>query len=248
MDEIQYTEVFAVADAKIRNSKIPQNFGLIKWQNFYGNITSLFSTHFILKLLIKFFQWFAVEIGKTRLLLGWKNNSHVFRSQIKFLEWNFLNTILFKKRILRLHLQYFEIFLKSLKSVLFNEIVCDSSKSIKYLLVYTNISECYNYNIAVKYFAIFEKNIATIFQLQWNIGNISEMFLQYSVLCGSLSVVICGTRCEIGFFSMLHTILFFHFKLNGHIFVWVHWRVWHWLFFISWRKIKYYYNIIVKKV
>ena len=36
----------------------------------------------------------------------------------------------------------------------------------------------------MKYFAIFDKNIATVFQLQWKIGNISDMFLQYSVLCG----------------------------------------------------------------
>ena len=70
MDEIQYTEVFAVADAKTRNAKIPQNFGLVKLQNFYGNVTSFFSTHFILELLIKIFQCFAVEIGKTRLFFG----------------------------------------------------------------------------------------------------------------------------------------------------------------------------------
>ena len=56
LDEIQYTEVFAVADAKIRNAKIQQNFGLVKLQNFYGNVTSFFSTHFILKLPIKNFQ------------------------------------------------------------------------------------------------------------------------------------------------------------------------------------------------
>ena len=36
----------------------------------------------------------------------------------------------------------------------------------------------------MKYFAVFDKNIVTIFQLQWNIVNISDMFLQYSVLCG----------------------------------------------------------------
>ena len=54
LDEIQYTEVFAVADAKTRNAKIPQNFDLIKLQNFYGNVTSFISTHFILKLLTKF--------------------------------------------------------------------------------------------------------------------------------------------------------------------------------------------------
>ena len=49
-DEIHYTEVFPVADAKTRNAKIPQNFGLVKLQNFYGNVTSFYSTHFILKL------------------------------------------------------------------------------------------------------------------------------------------------------------------------------------------------------
>ena len=54
--KIQYTEVFAVADAKTRNAKIPHNFGLVRLQNFYGNVTSFFSTHFILKLLIKIFQ------------------------------------------------------------------------------------------------------------------------------------------------------------------------------------------------
>ena len=55
-DGIQYTEVFAVADAKTRNAKIPQNSGLVKLQNFYGNVTSFFSTHFIKKLLIQIFQ------------------------------------------------------------------------------------------------------------------------------------------------------------------------------------------------
>ena len=54
--EIQYIEVFAVADAKTRNAKTPQNFGLIKLKNFYGHVTSFFSNHFILKLLIKIFQ------------------------------------------------------------------------------------------------------------------------------------------------------------------------------------------------
>ena len=39
LDEIQYTKVFAVADAKTRNAKIPQNFGLVKLQNFYGKVT-----------------------------------------------------------------------------------------------------------------------------------------------------------------------------------------------------------------
>ena len=56
LTEIQFTEVFAVADAKTKNTKIPHNFALVKLQNFYGNITSFFSTHFIIKLLIKIFQ------------------------------------------------------------------------------------------------------------------------------------------------------------------------------------------------
>ena len=42
----------------------------------------------------------------------------------------------------------------------------------------------------MKYFAIFDKNIATIFQLQWKIGNISDMFLRYSVLCGLVLIFI----------------------------------------------------------
>ena len=41
----------------------------------------------------------------------------------------------------------------------------------------------------MEYFAIFDKNIATIFQLQFKIENISDMFLQYSVLCGKVSEI-----------------------------------------------------------
>ena len=36
----------------------------------------------------------------------------------------------------------------------------------------------------MEYFAICDENVATIFQLQWNIRNISYISLQYSVLCG----------------------------------------------------------------
>ena len=36
----------------------------------------------------------------------------------------------------------------------------------------------------MKYFVINDKNVAAIFKLQWKIGNISDMFLQYFVLCG----------------------------------------------------------------
>ena len=38
----------------------------------------------------------------------------------------------------------------------------------------------------MKYFGIIDKNVAAIFQLQWKIENISDMFLQYSVLCGEI--------------------------------------------------------------
>ena len=38
----------------------------------------------------------------------------------------------------------------------------------------------------MKYFAIFNKNVAKVFQLQWNIWNIPDIFLQYSVLFGSI--------------------------------------------------------------
>ena len=36
----------------------------------------------------------------------------------------------------------------------------------------------------MKYFGMIDKNFAAILQLQWKIGNISHMFLQYSVLGG----------------------------------------------------------------
>ena len=36
----------------------------------------------------------------------------------------------------------------------------------------------------MKYFAVFDGNVATIFHLQWKIVNISDMLFQYSVLCG----------------------------------------------------------------
>ena len=38
----------------------------------------------------------------------------------------------------------------------------------------------------MKYFKIIDKNVAVIFQSQSKIGNFSDMFLQYSVLCGNL--------------------------------------------------------------
>ena len=46
LDEIQHTEIFAVV----------KNFGLVKLQNFYDNVTSFFLTQFNLKLVMKIFQ------------------------------------------------------------------------------------------------------------------------------------------------------------------------------------------------
>ena len=40
----------------------------------------------------------------------------------------------------------------------------------------------------MKYFGVIDKNV-TIFQLQWKIGNFSDMFLQYSELCGLLGSI-----------------------------------------------------------
>ena len=36
----------------------------------------------------------------------------------------------------------------------------------------------------MEYFGIIDKNVAAILKLQWKIWSISDMFLQYSVLCG----------------------------------------------------------------
>ena len=56
MDPIWRTKIIFKKVSKTKNAKKRQNFGLIKLQNFYGNITSFFSTHFILKLLITIIQ------------------------------------------------------------------------------------------------------------------------------------------------------------------------------------------------
>ena len=42
----------------------------------------------------------------------------------------------------RFRLQYFEIFLKSVKSAHFNEIIYNIYKNIEYLVVYKHILEC----------------------------------------------------------------------------------------------------------
>ena len=84
----------------------------------------------------------------------------------------------------------FQKYFRKLKLYCCDEIFYNISKSIKYLFVFKNISESWNCTVVMKYFAIFHKNIATIFQLQWDIGNISDIFLQYSVLCGRCSIPI----------------------------------------------------------
>ena len=55
----------------------------------------------------------------------------------------------------------------------------------------------------MKYFGIINKNVAAKFQLQWKIGNISDMFLQYSVLFGMSH-----------FFSFRFFPYFFNFAIN----------------------------------
>ena len=46
------------------------------------------------------------------------------------------------------------------------------SKTIEYLLVLKNISETINCNVAIKYLAIFDKDVDSIFQLKWKFRNI----------------------------------------------------------------------------
>ena len=51
----------------------------------------------------------------------------------------------------------------------------------------------------MKYFAIFDKNVATTFRLQRHIDNFSDMFLEYSVLCGkSLLLLYCNKNEDNG--------------------------------------------------
>ena len=112
----------------------------------------------------------------------------------------------------RHHLQYFEIFLKCVKSAYFNEIC---------LFIYKNISESYHCNVAMKYFGIIDKNFAAIFQLQWKIGNISDMFLQYSVLWELLTHIVRMPKyLEFGTSNIgkLPIIFSLHITARGHFF------------------------------
>ena len=66
------------------------------------------------------------------------------------------------------YLQHFEILLKCVKSENFNGIFLQplTIKPLNIYLFFKNISESYNYKVAMKYFSIFDKNVETIFQLQ----------------------------------------------------------------------------------
>ena len=76
------------------------------------------------------------------------------------------------------------------------------SKSNKYLFVFKNISESWNCNVAVKYFSIFNKNFSRIFQLQWNIWNIPDIFLEYAVLCGMCRHIrLCNCKMTVNIFG-----------------------------------------------
>ena len=54
LHEIRYPEVFAVADAKTKVTKIPLNSDLVLY--FYGNVTSCFFIEFNVKLVIQFLK------------------------------------------------------------------------------------------------------------------------------------------------------------------------------------------------
>ena len=75
------------------------------------------------------------------------------------------------------HFQYLKILLKCVRSDISKKYFYNISKSIQHSFVFKIISESWNRNVAMKHLAIFNKNVATIFQLQWNIGNIPDIFL-----------------------------------------------------------------------
>ena len=84
-------------------------------------------------------------------------------------------------------MQYFEIFLNSAKSAHSTKL---STIFLKALNIYLLTKIFQNVKIVMLQWNILQyltKNIVTIFQLQWKIGNISDMFLEYSVLCGTYS-------------------------------------------------------------
>ena len=61
--------------------------------------------------------------------------------------------------------------------------------------LFTIFLKSWNCNFLIKYFAMLDKNVATIFQLKNNIRNISDNFLQYSVLCEKSCTIAYGTKC-----------------------------------------------------
>ena len=77
---------------------------------------------------------------------------------------------------------------------------------MKYLFVFKNISESLYCHFAMKYCAIFDKNVAKIFQLQWNMGNIFDIFLHeenFMAIFTTFSVVIWFSTGTLGIFATL---------------------------------------------
>ena len=68
----------------------------------------------------------------------------------------------------RHHLQHLEILWKCVRSAHFNEIFLTTCLKVLniYFFFFKSISGSSNCNVAMKYFAIFYKNVVIIFQLQ----------------------------------------------------------------------------------
>ena len=98
----------------------------------------------------------------------------------------------------QLNLQYFEIFLKSVKSAHFNEIVYNISESIEYLLVYKNIK---------------------IVMLQWNILQYLTTILRQYFNCNErLEIFLtcfCNILCYVGEITKLQ---FYCIRARNRIF------------------------------
>ena len=91
----------------------------------------------------------------------------------------------------------------------------------------------------MKYFVTFDKNVAKIFQLQWNIENDFDIFLQYSMLCGKhksrkVKLIFSNISKDINLILCWITSiqkkwhldnLWWHYK-NCGVFQWMMWTMW----------------------
>ena len=103
------------------------------------------------------------------------------KQRSRFSELNKISKITFQKynleKMFPHHLQHLEILLKCVSNRhISTKYFYNISKSIKYLFVFKNITQCWNCNVAMKYFAIFDQNISIAMKYKRYSWHISAIF------------------------------------------------------------------------